>query len=217
MNFAFYVSGKAGRVKKFLKTNHSINLINNISFVLIDNKNNEELRNLCRSKNIKFYEIDLDSYETSDKNKYLSDILLKYSKSNDIDYVFVFGNRIVVGDLLNEYKNKLINFHPSILPMHKGLSAIDSALTAKTFLLGNTTHFIDKGIDTGPIIMQNIYPAINFKNYEDVLDKQIIMLHQLMEWIIQKRLIVNEADNKVYIEDANYEVSEFIPNIEIKF
>jgi hypothetical protein len=63
--------------------------------------------------------------------------------------------------------------------------------------------------------MQNIFPSINFKNYDEVLDKQLIMILQLMVWIERDKLTIDK-NNNVYIRDANYEVKEFIPNLDFE-
>ena len=208
--FAFYVSANATRLINFLKLSSSESLIHQIEFVLIDNKNNKILKKICDEKNITFYEVDY--IDIIKKNEFISKIFLDYLKEFKIDFAFIFADRILVGNLLKEYKNRLINFHPSLLPSHKGLYAIDSALNAGTFLLGNTAHLVTKELDGGRVVMQNIFPATNFKTYDDVLDNQLIMLRQLMLWIDKDRLIIDEYSAK--IQNASYEVNTFIPNIE---
>jgi phosphoribosylglycinamide formyltransferase-1 len=212
MKFAFYVSSNATRLKKFLQLYQNNSIINQIEFVLIDNQDNFELKNICHKLDITYYDVNLKI--VLEKNKYISTLFLKLLNKHMIDYAFIFADRILVGDLLIKYKNKLINFHPSILPSHKGLNAIDQALKSNTFLLGNSAHIVTKELDGGLVIMQNIFPSYNFKSYDDVLDKQMIMLLQLMTWINEKRFIAK--DDKVFIQNASYEVNEFIPNIEIK-
>jgi len=212
-NFSFYVSGSATRLKTFLSKygNHTL-ITHKIKFILIDNLDNKELRKICEKQKIKLYEVELSTKEN--KNEYISNLFLEYLKNYAIDYGFIFANRILVGKLLNEYENKLINFHPSILPSHKGLYAIDQALKENTFLLGNSAHIVTNKLDAGSIIMQNIFPAIKFKNYNDVLDKQLIMILQLIKWLTEERMII--CKNKVIIKDALYDVDEFIPNIDIE-
>lgn len=211
--FAFYVSNKGTRLKKFLQVYNNEDSIKQIEFILIDNCENIELRNICKKLNIKYYEININGQK--DKNLYISNLFLKYLTKHSVDAAFIFADRILVGELLVKYKNKLINFHPAILPSHKGLYAIDQALKSNTFLLGNSAHVVTEKLDDGRVIMQNIFPTINFKNYDEVLDKQLIMILQLMNWIKQDRLIIDKNDN-VYIKDASYKVEEFIPNIEIE-
>lgn len=211
--FAFYVSNNGTRLKKFLQVYNNISLIKQIEFVLIDNCNNDELRNICNGLGIIYYEVNLKEYEN--KNKYISNFFLEYLNKHNVDNAFIFADRILLGDLLVKYKNRLINFHPAILPSHKGLFAIDQALKSNTFLLGNSAHIVTDELDGGRVIMQNIFPSINFKNYDEVLDKQLIMILQLMVWIERDKLTIDK-NNNVYIRDANYEVREFIPNLDFE-
>ena len=109
---------------------------------------------------------------------------------------------ILKGELINIYKNKIINFHPSILPLYPGNKAIDQAvLDNKSILLGNTAHFIDKGIDTGPIIMQSISPKSLFKekNYDLIIDLQLPMLDFIYKKLLKNKIKIK--NNKVIIED----------------
>ncbi|MCT7650803.1 formyltransferase family protein [Aliarcobacter butzleri] len=211
--FAFYVSNNGTRLKKFLQVYNNISLIKQIEFVLIDNCNNDELRNICNGLGIIYYEVNLKEHEN--KNKYISNFFLEYLNKHNVDNAFIFADRILLGDLLVKYKNRLINFHPAILPSHKGLFAIDQALKSNTFLLGNSAHIVTDELDGGRVIMQNIFPSINFKNYDEVLDKQLIMILQLMVWIERDKLTIDK-NNNVYIRDANYEVKEFIPNLDFE-
>ena len=99
--------------------------------------------------------------------------------------------------------------------MYKGLNAIDQAVSnGNTFLLGNTAHFIDEGVDTGKIIMQSVIPTKVFTesgNYDSVLDLQIDMLKQLIYVIENDLLIVN--GESVEIRNAEYTVSNIYPRI----
>ena len=210
--FAFYVSNRGTRLKNFLIKYRNNYLLKQIEFILIDSLGNQELKNLCQDHGIIYYENDLVNQE--DKNLVISNIFLKYLNNHNVEFAFIFADKILVGELLLQYKNKLINFHPSLLPSHKGLYAIDEALKQGTFLLGNSAHIITEKLDEGSVIMQNIFPRVDFNTYDDVLDNQLIMLLQLMIWIDENRFLVNE-DGNVIIKNARYKVQNFIPNIEI--
>ncbi|MFQ5716991.1 MAG: formyltransferase family protein, partial [Nitrospinales bacterium] len=118
-------------------------------------------------------------------------------------------------DILNEkFENKIINFHPSLLPSFKGLNAIDQALEQNAFLLGNTAHFINEKPDSGLVIMQSIIHSSRYKTYDNVLDLQIPMLIQIMRWIKMDRLSI--TDEKVTVQNADYSVGPFMPKLEIE-
>jgi phosphoribosylglycinamide formyltransferase-1 len=212
MKYSFYVSQKATRLKLYL-SDKNINT-KNISFVLIDNTDNKEICSMCDKLQIPFYQYSykLLDLKQSGQNKFISDTLLKLFDETNTDYCFIFGGRILVGNILRKYKNKLINFHPSLLPAYKGLRAIDQALAGQALLLGNTAHFLDEDVDTGQIIMQSIIPVNKFKDYDSILNMQIPMLKQIICWLENKRIIFEK--DKVLVKNASYEINSFIPNLE---
>ncbi len=210
MNFAFYVSNKATRLVKFLKSCPLS--VKSFQLVLHNGIENDELIGLCKKHEIKYEHIDFLNVEG--KSIYFSDTILMFLLQNKIDIVFSFGDKILKGKLLSIYENKIINFHPSILPAFSGLNAIDRALDSSCLLLGNTAHFIDEGVDTGTIIMQSFILKQKYSKYDDVLDMQIPMLNQLIDWITTKRLYFEK--NSVHIKGAKYNLSNFIPNLEFE-
>ena len=214
IRFAFYVSGAASRLIKLLETHSAV--IKDTILVVNDNAPNVRLGRLLLKNRFQYVEIDYKKRDLilRDKNIYISNLLFEKFKAFDIDYCFCFGGRILKGELVRAYKNKIINFHPSVLPSFPGLKAIDQALHNRSYLLGNTAHFIDEGIDTGPVIMQCILNYKNYLTYESVLSLQIPMVEQIYRWIIDKRLIMN--GDEVTIRDADYASTIFYPKLEIK-
>lgn len=117
---------------------------------------------------------------------------------------------------MKNYKYRIINFHPAILPMFPGLNAIDQAADSEksVLLIGNTAHFVDEGIDTGKIIMQSVIPLDAFlfnKDYDIVLDIIIEMITKLIAIIENNRLqIIND---RPFIEGADYTKYSIFPYI----
>ena len=212
MRISFYVSGSAGRLRKILKQAPKATL-ELIKIVVCDNLRNEDLHQLLSEHNIKMVSFDYKTLHSDKKkrSKVLSDTLNTLFKENEIDYCFCFGDHILKGQLLKDYKNKIINFHPSILPMFPGLNAIDQALDAGAKLLGNTAHFIDEGIDTGPIIMQNIVSLEFFEKYgyDGVLDQQITLFNRILDCLIKESLHIE--GRKVILKNYDYSKTVFFP------
>lgn len=211
--FAFYVSGGASRLKALFKKQSRV--LQSVCFVVHDGLFDDGLKTLCDNKRIAYLNVDYQHLNISSKDKsiYLSKVLLDKLTRYNAGYCFCFGDRILKGEILVAFRNRIINFHPAVLPSFPGVYAIDKAREANSFLLGNTAHFIDAGIDTGPIIIQSIIHSSTFVNYEDVLDSQIVMLEQIFEWIKADRIQV--IGNKVVIKNANYHNTVFFPSIEI--
>jgi phosphoribosylglycinamide formyltransferase-1 len=62
--------------------------------------------------------------------------------------------RILTPRFVNEFKNRIINIHPALLPSFPGVNGQKQAFDYGVKVTGCTTHFIDEGTDTGPIILQ---------------------------------------------------------------
>jgi len=212
MKFGFYVSDNAGRLKLFLQHKFEIE---SIAFVLIDNMDNHDLGQICEQLEIPFYPYSYSELglKFKEQNRFISAKLMELMELKGAEYCFVFGNRILEGDLLTKYQNKLINFHPSLLPAFKGVKSIDQALENKALLLGNSAHFIEEKVDSGSVIMQSLLPALQFNGYDSVLDLQIPMLKQLIKWLKADRIILNNG--RVEVKNASYKMDTFIPNLEI--
>ena len=160
MNFAFYISGKSARLYKFLKS-ASETSIQRIKVVVSDKKIPAPLCELLDGYSIRRIDMDHQALGAThgERNLTFSNILLDALVRYDVQYLFSFGEHLLTGALLKKYQWRLINFHPSILPMYPGVGAIDRAVEhGNTLLVGNTAHFIDESADGGPIIMQSVIP-----------------------------------------------------------
>lgn len=78
-----------------------------------------------------------------------------------VDLVVLAGfMRILKGELLRAFEGRVINIHPSLLPSFPGLTAWKQALDYGVKVTGCTVHFVDQGVDTGPIIGQKAVPVL---------------------------------------------------------
>jgi phosphoribosylglycinamide formyltransferase-1 len=79
-----------------------------------------------------------------------------------VDLVVLAGfMRILKGEFLREFAGRVINIHPSLLPSFPGLEAWRQALDYGVKVTGVTVHFVDQGVDTGPIIAQQMVPVLD--------------------------------------------------------
>ncbi|MFB5628779.1 MAG: phosphoribosylglycinamide formyltransferase, partial [Nitrosarchaeum sp.] len=81
--------------------------------------------------------------------------------------------RIISPEFVQKYKNRIINIHPALLPSFPGLDAQKQALEYGSKYTGCTVHFVDSGVDTGPIILQYIV-EIKKGDTEKILSKRIL-------------------------------------------
>jgi len=185
-----------------------------VAFIYIDNTSKLPLDDLCNSLKITLIKKDVKKIDVRDRGYTVSNQLSELMNQLACDYLFVFGSQLLKEPLLSHYKYRIINFHPSLLPAFPGIKAIDKAIEYGSFVTGNTAHFIDEGIDTGPIIMQNICVIEDWEGYDIILDKQIPMVLQIADWLESKRIYI--SGRRVRISGASYKLSEYIPNLEFK-
>ena len=81
--------------------------------------------------------------------------------------------RIISSEFSAKYKNRIINIHPALLPAFPGLHAQKQALEHGVKYSGCTVHYVDSGVDTGPIILQEIVP-VKDGDTEETLSKRIL-------------------------------------------
>lgn len=104
----------------------------------------------------------LDPKQFSTKEAYEEEILKKLKRAN-VQWIILAGYMRIVGKtLLEAYPNKILNVHPSLLPSFPGKQAVEQALEAGVKVSGVTIHYVDEGVDTGPIIAQE--PVTVFPN-----------------------------------------------------
>ncbi|WP_173917428.1 phosphoribosylglycinamide formyltransferase [Halobacillus sp. Marseille-Q1614] len=129
----------------------------------------------------------------SDKKAYES-ALLADCQSRNIEWVILAGYMRLIGPtLLEAYPNRIINIHPSLLPAFPGKDAIGQAMDKKVKVTGVTIHFVDDGMDTGPIIAQEAISIKEGDTKEEVQKKIQAVEHQLYPHVIQSLLTKEEA------------------------
>ena len=126
----------------------------------------------------------LDPKLTSSREDY-DKTLIKKLKGYNPDLVVLAGfMRILSPTFVKHYKNRLINLHPSLLPSFPGLKAIEQALKYGAKVTGCTVHFVDEGVDSGPIILQKSIEIDDDDNLATLSEK----IHKLEHLILVKAI-----------------------------
>lgn len=141
---------------------------------------------------------DFDNRE--DFNKTLVDTINSYN----VDLVVLAGYLVILPEILvKEYKDRIINIHPSLIPSFcgpgmYGLKVHEAVLERGVKVTGATVHFVDAGVDSGPILLQK---AVEVKQGDtaEVLQKRVM---EQAEWLILPQAIDMIANGRVEIIDS---------------
>jgi phosphoribosylglycinamide formyltransferase-1 len=107
-------------------------------------------------------------------DKKIMNILANYGVTPKNGLVCLAGfMRIISPGFIKKYKNRIINIHPALLPAFPGLNSQKQALDYGAKYSGCTVHFVDSGMDTGPVIIQAVV-EIKEKDTEKLLSKKIL-------------------------------------------
>jgi phosphoribosylglycinamide formyltransferase 1 len=97
-----------------------------------------------------------------------------------VDLVALAGfMRVLKGEFLRAFEGKIINIHPSLLPSFPGLEGWKQALDHGVKLTGCTVHFVDAGVDSGPIIGQQVVPVLDDDTPETLHQRIQAVEHEL--------------------------------------
>ncbi|MCI5502993.1 MAG: phosphoribosylglycinamide formyltransferase [Anaerobutyricum sp.] len=136
--------------------------------------------------------------------------LLETLKERDIDLVVLAGYLVVVPPcVIQEYENRIINIHPSLIPSFcgtgcYGLHVHEKALARGVKVSGATVHFVDEGTDTGPIILQKPV-MVQQGDTPEILQKRIM---EEAEWVIMPKAIDLIANGKVHVDGRTVTIDE---------
>jgi len=118
---------------------------------------------------------DFESREIYDKE------LIKVINEHDIDLVVLAGYMLICSEaFVDGFYGRLINLHPSLLPSFAGADGIGDALNYGAKITGVTVHFVDKGCDTGPVIMQEAIEIKEGESKENLAEKIHKIEHKLL-------------------------------------
>ena len=144
--------------------------------VIISNKSDAKGLKIAQKLGIKTEVIKSKDFKGSrlDYDKKIISTLEKYGVTPKNGLVCLAGfMRIISPEFVKKYKNRIINIHPALLPAFPGLDAQKQAIEYGSKYSGCTVHFVDSGVDTGPIILQLIV-KIRKGDTEKTLSKRIL-------------------------------------------
>lgn len=126
--------------------------------------------------------------------------LVQILEEHEIDLIVLAGYMRLIGStLLEPYRNRIINIHPSLLPAFPGRTSIADAYYANVTESGVTIHYIDEGIDTGPIIYQEVVvkkPDDTLETFESRIHS---VEHAIYPTVLEKIIQEGETNEKTSV------------------
>ena len=154
-----------------------------IAAVISNNKNAYALER-AKQAGIKDIVVSPKDFET---REVFNENLLKTLQEVNPDLIVLAGYLVVIPEsVIDAFENRIINIHPSLIPAfcgtgYYGLKVHEAALKRGVKVVGATVHFVDKGTDTGPIIMQKAV-AVQNGDTPKVLQQRVM---EQAEWLLR--------------------------------
>ncbi len=131
------------------------------------------------------------------------DALVQELRKHGVELVCLAGfMRIISPALIKAYPGRILNIHPALLPAFPGLHVQKAALEHGVKFSGCTVHFVDEGMDTGPIIIQAVVPVLDNDTEESLSERILAQEHK-----IYSRAIQLFAEGRLKIEGRRVTVS----------
>lgn len=144
---------------------------------LISNRPSAPALELAREAEVPGYAVKPKDFDTAET--YEADIV-RLMDQHQVDMVLLAGYMKILGStILKRYSGRIINIHPSLLPSFPGLNAQKQALEHGVRISGCTVHFVDGGLDSGPIIAQRAVPVLPCDTEDDLSARILVEEHEL--------------------------------------
>ncbi len=166
--------------------------------IVISNKPNAKGLKIAQKLGVKTEVIESKGFKGTrwEYDKLIIDSLTKHGVTPRKGLVCLAGfMRIISPEFVKKYKHRMMNIHPALLPAFPGLGAQKQAVEYGSKYSGCTVHFVDAGVDTGPIILQDVV-KVKDKDTEESLAKRIIV----KEHKIYPKAVELFAENKIKIK-----------------
>lgn len=151
MNFAVLASGRGSNLKAIIEAIQGGKIKAQLRVVISDKK---EAYALEHARSAKIPAVYIDPKNFPDRASF-DRAVVECLKEYGIDFIVLAGYMRLLSDyFIEQYPDKILNIHPSLLPEFKGMHAIKKAFEVGVSLTGSTVHFVVKELDSGPIILQ---------------------------------------------------------------
>ena len=177
LKIAILASGEGSNFQKLINLSKSNKFDIDIR-LLITNKSEAGCILRAKKSNILYEIVKTTDYK---KQEYFEDAIINILKKHDIEIIVMAGwMKIMSSKFVNEFKNKIINIHPSLLPSFKGNNAVKEAITNGSKITGCSVHFVEAEVDSGNLIMQAALPITDNDNIDSITNKIHLLEHKIL-------------------------------------
>ncbi len=195
VKIAVLVSGRGSNLQAIIDSIEKGYIRNAAINVIISNKADAYALERARKHGINAVFLDPKGYDRAEYDRAILNIL----KQHDTGLLLLAGYfRLLGSEIIEAYRNRILNIHPSLLPAFKGLHAQKQAFEYGVKVAGCTVHFVDEGLDSGPIIIQKCVPVLA-EDTEETLTTRILE----QEHIIYPEAVRLFVEGKLKIEGRN--------------
>ncbi len=170
---AIFISGKGTNLLSLIKFSNTKSSPITIEAIISDKSKAKGL-NLAKKYNIKKFVINFKKRSLAERK------ILSFLNKSQINLVCLAGfMRILSKNFIKNYKGKILNIHPSLLPKYKGLNTHERVIKNKEKYSGCTVHFVNSKLDSGKIILQKKV-KITKKDNPKTLSKKILKQEHIL-------------------------------------
>jgi formyltetrahydrofolate-dependent phosphoribosylglycinamide formyltransferase len=173
LRVSVFISGRGTNLKSIINFSKRKSSPFKVVLIITNNKNAKGI-NFAKKNKIKYLFVNYKN-----KNNAESKILINL-KNNNINFICLAGfMKILSKKIINTYKNKILNIHPSLLPKYKGLNTHKRVIKNKEKFTGCTVHLVNSKLDEGKIIFQKKVRVLK-KDNENSLSKRVLKIENLI-------------------------------------
>jgi|TARA_B100001964_G_scaffold175272_1_gene193042 formyltetrahydrofolate-dependent phosphoribosylglycinamide formyltransferase len=173
LRVSVFISGRGTNLKSIINFSKRKSSPFKVVLIITNNKNAKGI-NFAKKNKIKYLFVNYKN-----KNNAESKILINL-KNNNISFICLAGfMKILSKKIINTYKNKILNIHPSLLPKYKGLNTHKRVIKNKEKFTGCTVHLVNSKLDEGKIILQKKVRVLK-KDNENSLSKRVLKIENLI-------------------------------------
>ncbi|MBO5468475.1 MAG: phosphoribosylglycinamide formyltransferase [Lachnospiraceae bacterium] len=201
LRVAVMVSGGGTNLQAIIDAVDSGRITNTELVAVVSNNKNAYALERAKKAGIRDIVVSPKDYESREA---FNQALIETVDALKVDLIVLAGYLVVIpSEMIDRYENRIINIHPSLIPSFcgtgfYGLKVHEAALQRGVKVVGATVHFVDKGTDTGPIILQKAV-AVEEGDTPKILQQRVM---EQAEWILLPQAIDDIANDRIVVVDG---------------